>query len=77
MTTDQKVPEFYSASAIKKRLDVNIGELAIAISALTELDPEADIDDLSRRLGWIACHARNTAAACGDLRSERRREARR
>lgn len=68
---------FYTTTAIKKRLDSNIGELAQAISALSKLDPEADIDELSRRLGWIACHARNTASACGDLRSARREEARR
>lgn len=69
--------EQYSISAIKRRLDANIGELAQAINALYGLDPETDIDEISRRLGWIACHARNTAAACGDLRSARREEARR
>jgi len=66
----------YSARSIRRRLDDNIGELASAISALMELNPEADIDEYSRRLSAIACRARNTASACGDLRSARREEAR-
>jgi len=77
MSAETIVLDPYSTSSIKRRLDANIGELAAAVNALYDLDPEADIDELSRRLGWIACHARNTAAACGDLRSARREEARR
>lgn len=62
---------------IKARLDRNIGELAEAVAALLEMNPEADIDTYSRRLLWIACHARNTASAAGDLKSAIREEARR
>lgn len=76
-TTSPSIADFYSSAAIKQRLDTNIGDLAVAISDLMALSPETDIDELSRRLGWIACHARNTASACGDLRSARREEARR
>lgn len=67
----------FSSTALAKRLDRNIAELAQAVSDLLTLNPESDIDDLSRRLSWLACHARNTASAAGDLKSARREEARR
>jgi len=74
MATIDIVQGPYSARAIRGRLDANITELATAISNLLALDPESDINDFSRRLSSIACHARNTAAACGDLKSANRRE---
>ncbi len=67
----------YSIRGRKSRLDANIGELAEAISELLAMDREADLDRLCGRLSWIACHARNTASAAGDLKSTLREEARR